>query len=394
MPVATQIHSLKITPLVHDPKETKVNFGAIVEGVDLNDVDPETFSALRDAVLTHRLLIFKGQEKLHPANQLRFVQMFSPGSTNFSHALDPNYLKRRGNGGATIPGVPQCQILGYGHVPPGHYGLPDDIHIARQDHRKMSKEPLSAEELEKGYTRLMQLHFDGALYKIPPPFVGSLLAVHTPKGEDLTLTFDNRNGRGEKKIAPGSTAYFSAAQAYRLLTPEQKAIANNSTITYAPHAFTWIAQTKFTSDGSSIVSEGLEVPLEDLPPWEEDYLKTMPMVWVNPLTGEKSLMIHGQCALRAHIKTSPSSSVKTLTDLGEVRAFLQEFQLPILKPEYVYAHNHQEGDLAVWYNQGMWHSITEFPERCGRRIMHQVNLGHTVDPDKVPLDAGVVVQED
>ena len=47
----------------------------------------------------------------------------------------------------------------------------------------------------------------------------------------------------------------------------------------------------------------------------------------------------------------------------------------------------------MWYNQGMWHSITEFPERCGRRSMHQVNLGHSVDPDEVPLDEGVVRQE-
>ena len=96
MPVPTQLHSLRITPLVHDPKETKVDFGATVEGVDLNDVDPETFAVLRDAVLKYRLLVFKGQSRLEPKNQLAFVQRFSPGSNNFSHALDPNYLKRRG----------------------------------------------------------------------------------------------------------------------------------------------------------------------------------------------------------------------------------------------------------------------------------------------------------
>ncbi|KPV77635.1 uncharacterized protein RHOBADRAFT_33795 [Rhodotorula graminis WP1] len=392
MPVPTQLHSLRITPLVHDPKETKVDFGATVEGVDLNDVDPETFAVLRDAVLKYRLLVFKGQAKLHPANQLAFVQRFSPGSTNFSHGLDPDYLKRRGNSGATIPGVPQCQILGFGQVPPGHHGLKEDVFIARQDHRKMHKTPLSDEELEQGYTRMMQLHFDGALYGIPPPFVGSLLAVHTPKGNDLTLTFDNENGRGEKRIAPGSTAYFNAAQAWRLLTDEQRETARHSTVTYAPHAFSWIASTKFTSDGSSIVTEGKEVPLDELPPWEASKLKTMPMVWYSPLDGTPSLMIHGQCAMRVHVKRSADDEVKVLDDLGEVRAFLQAYQLPILRPEYVYAHNHQEGDLAVWYNQGMWHSITEFPERCGRRIMHQVNLGHNVDPDLVPLDAGVVRQ--
>ncbi|ORY63816.1 alpha-ketoglutarate dependent xanthine dioxygenase [Leucosporidium creatinivorum] len=380
MPHATQVTSLVIEPMVHDPKETKVDFGATVSGVDLNDVDSETFAKIKEAVLTHRLLVFKGQEKLHPANQLKFVQMFSPGSTHFSHALDPDYAKRRGNGGATIPGTPQCQVLGYGPIPDDHYGLPNGLVIDRQDHRKMHKFPLSEEELAKGDTRLMQLHFDGSLYSVPPPFCGSLLAVRTPKGPDLTLRFDNVNGKGEKKMAPGSTAYFNAAMAYKLLTPEQQEIANHSSVTYAPHAFTWIATTKFTSDGSSIITEGKEVPLEDLPPYDEDKIQTLPMVWHNPLNGEKSLMIHGQVAMRVNVKTSPDSPVKVLEDLGEVRAFLQTYQTPILMPEYVYCHNHQEGDLAVWYNHGMWHSITEFPTSCGPRIMHQCNLGHNEEP--------------
>jgi len=81
MPIASQIDNFKVTPLQHDPKETKVRFGAIVEGVDLNDVDGEPpfphsppccyivtdhpfmsdvlFEAIKDAVLTHKLLIFK-----------------------------------------------------------------------------------------------------------------------------------------------------------------------------------------------------------------------------------------------------------------------------------------------------------------------------------------------
>lgn len=145
-------------------------------------------------------------------------------------------------------------MLGYGAIPSNHYGLPNNLQIDRQDHRKMHKYPLTDEELALGYTRLMQLHFDGSLYSVPPPFCGSLLAVRTPKGPDLTLRFDNVNGRGEKKMAPGSTACrsvlvggaegtltdatadFNAAMAYRLLTPEQQEIANHSTVTYAPHA--------------------------------------------------------------------------------------------------------------------------------------------------------------
>lgn len=52
MPVA--IPELKITPLVHDPKETKVDFGATVEGVDLNNLDGESLSIHQAQELTLR----------------------------------------------------------------------------------------------------------------------------------------------------------------------------------------------------------------------------------------------------------------------------------------------------------------------------------------------------
>ena len=75
MPVATTTTAMTVTPMIHDPKETKVRFGAVVEGVDLNELDGETFARIKEAVLTHKLLVFKGQAGLHPANQLKFVQM-------------------------------------------------------------------------------------------------------------------------------------------------------------------------------------------------------------------------------------------------------------------------------------------------------------------------------
>ena len=95
-------------------------------------------------------------------------------------------------------------------------------------------------------------------------------------------------------------------------------------LTSARRRSSWIASTKFTSDGSSIVTEGKEVPLDDLPPWEHSKLKTMPMVWYSPLDGTPSLMIHGQCAMRVQVKRSVDDEVRVLDDLAEVRAFLQE----------------------------------------------------------------------
>lgn len=44
MPHATSTQppsSLHIEPMLHDPKETKVDFGATVTGVDLNEIDRE-----------------------------------------------------------------------------------------------------------------------------------------------------------------------------------------------------------------------------------------------------------------------------------------------------------------------------------------------------------------
>lgn len=41
MPIASQVESLVVTPMVHDDPKSKVDFGATVEGVDLNDIDRE-----------------------------------------------------------------------------------------------------------------------------------------------------------------------------------------------------------------------------------------------------------------------------------------------------------------------------------------------------------------
>lgn len=30
---------------------------------------------------------------------------------------------------------------------------------------------------------------------------------------------------------------------------------------------------------------------------------------------------------------------------------------PVLNPENIYAHPHQEQDVILWYNRAVWHSI-------------------------------------
>jgi len=33
---------------------------------------------------------------------------------------------------------------------------------------------------------------------------------------------------------------------------------------------------------------------------------------------------------------------------------------PVLQPENIYAHPHQEQDVILWYNRALWHSIVRF----------------------------------
>lgn len=37
---------------------------------------------------------------------------------------------------------------------------------------------------------------------------------------------------------------------------------------------------------------------------------------------------------------------------------------PVLSPENIYAHPHQEQDVILWYNRALWHSIVRFHLIC------------------------------
>lgn len=46
------------------------------------------------------------------------------------------------------------------------------------------------------------------------------------------------------------------------------------------------------TDGSRDAQEGLEVPLDKLPPWQEKHVKTFPVCWKNPVTGHLHFQVH------------------------------------------------------------------------------------------------------
>ncbi|KAH7321892.1 hypothetical protein BKA65DRAFT_556224 [Rhexocercosporidium sp. MPI-PUGE-AT-0058] len=382
------VKGIKVTPIDHGLKSS-VDFGATVHGIDLNNLTDADFDIIHAALHKHKLLVFKEQpEMLLPTKQYELTRRFDPEETTggFAHGVDPFLTSHNGvdifglPNRPAIPEQPQVHILGRGEVPENHYQFPPGFKVKGIDHRYFHLPPhLTEKERESGKSRFYQWHFDASLYNIPPPRVGCLLAVRTPKGPDVKVEWGDGTGT-EMSIAPGATAMVAGSQALKLLPLELKDIVYNSKIEYAPHCFEWMSTAHSTRLGHTIETEWLEKPLDKLQPWTQDKVCTYPMVWENPVTGEHSLQVHGQGAFKLFLKSSSDGEETVISDLGEVRAFLHKLMRPTLEPSNIYAHRHEEQDVILWYNRALWHSITEFPESYGPRIMHQCNVAASDHP--------------
>ena len=160
------------------------------------------------------------------------------------------------------------------------------------------------------------------------------------------------------------------------LPPEQKDFVQTSEIEYAPHPYVWISSAKSRSDGLGIVSESKEVTIESLPPIERDSdIQILPMVWRNPVTGKFALQIHPSTVRKIHLKDG-----RVISDLAEVRDTVYKLQRPGIAPELVYAHDWEEGDLVLFNNHGVLHSVVGAfaPEEV--RLFRQCNLAASRPP--------------
>ncbi|KAK5729512.1 hypothetical protein LTR17_011932 [Elasticomyces elasticus] len=320
----------RVVPINHGPV-SQVDFGAEIYGIDLNDFSDADFAFISDALHQHKLLVFKEQPAmLKPQQQYKLTSSFDPDETTggFAHGADPYLTSHNGvdiyglPNRPAIPVQPQVHILGRGALPADHYDFPPRFKVKGIDHVDFHLPPhIPAEQRENGASRFYQWHFDGSLYNIPPPRVGCLLAVRTPKGPDVTVRWDDGSG-SEMKIAPGATAMVAGSKALALLDEATREIVANSRIEYAPHAFKWMSTARSTRLGHLIETEGKEIPLDELPPWEKEKVCIYPMVWSNLVTGEKSLQVHGQGALKLYLKDHPDARETVVEDLKEVRRFM------------------------------------------------------------------------
>lgn len=152
----------------------------------------------------------------------------------------------------------------------------------------------------------------------------------------------------------------------------------------------WIGDCKGNSNGLGLVSQGKEKKLEDLGDFDPKDVKTYPMVWVNPVTGEKAFQVHGICARKLFLRSSLGEEPRVVDDVVEIRKLLKIIQERVLKPEYILVPALDEGDIVMWANYQMFHTAIDYPGSYGPRTMHQANIASStgpVGPNPIPSAA-------
>lgn len=139
--------------------------------------------------------------------------------------------------------------------------------------------------------------------------------------------------------------------------------------------------------------------------------------WKNPVTGSLHFQVHPCGARELHIEPLPAGSSRegalhpdggVVTDLKEVRETLYKMQRPGIAPQvsllvhvsscqvvrslttqYVYAQDWKEGDLVLFHNRGLLHSVVGAFTPDQLRMFHQVS--HSLAGALLSRDADLVL---
>ncbi|KAF4781012.1 TfdA family Taurine catabolism dioxygenase TauD [Colletotrichum scovillei] len=347
--------------------DSAVDFGATISNADIENLTDADFDVIREALFKHQVLVIKNQGHASPKAQFEITQKFDPDSgENYGHGktldakrsiLHPD-LK-------TIPHQPQVQVIGNGFVEE-YEGL-KNIQLRHPHHRTFHATTIPDED-DLDFTRFYRWHIDAALYGLAPPVATTLLAVRVPGGRKQTLRYDD--GTDEEMTVPlGTTAFVSGYAMYDNLSPEDQEFVRTTKVEYAPHPYVWMSSAKSRSTGLGMVSEGKEVPLEDLPPIEEEKIQILPMCWRNPVTDRLALQVHPSAVRKLHLADGT-----VVEDLAEVRETVHRLQRPGISPKNVYAHDWEQGDFVIFHNRGVIHSVVGAFAEDEVRLFRQCNI--------------------
>ncbi|KAF9025440.1 Clavaminate synthase-like protein [Hymenopellis radicata] len=364
------------------------DFGREVKGVDPGNFTPEQFKQIEQALYQHSVLLFR-EANLSPEQQYALTKAFDPQSENYGHGNNKTESTKKSilhPDLKTIPRVPQVQLIGNGVVY-GHEGLAE-AKLKHPSHHTFHKTSVSLADEAQGVTRFYRWHIDAALYDLSPPKVTTLYGITVPQGPHQICRYDDGTG-DELSVPLGTTAFVSGKTMFDILPAKLKSLAVRSRVKYAPHPYVWMAPAHAMSTGLGIETEGLELPLDELPEWDETKCKVLPVLWKNPVTGELHFQVHPCGVAELLVDALPEGASREdalypdgalLTDLKEVRELLYKLQRPAIAPQLVYPHDWKERDLVVFHNRGVLHSVVGAFTKDQVRAFHQCNLAASDDP--------------
>lgn len=156
---------------------------------------------------------------------------------------------------------------------------------------------------------------------------------------------------------------------YDVLSSADQAFVRSTKVEYAPHPYVWMSGAKSRSDGLGMISEDLEIPLQDLPAIDESKIQILPMCWKNPVDGRLAIQIHPSAVRKLHLADGT-----VIDDLKEVREIVHRVQRPGIAPSLVYAHDWAEGDFVIFHNRGTLHSVVGAFAEDEVRLFRQCNV--------------------
>ncbi|KAL2828963.1 hypothetical protein BDW59DRAFT_178627 [Aspergillus cavernicola] len=372
-----------VTP-VPVPVGSNAKFGATVTGVDLNHLSNEDFDVIRQAIYTHKVVIVKDQHDLLPVKQFDFVYRLDPDAEEVHGFATEDVTDETtgvlGPAFKVIPGSKGVTVVGQGYQGDDHYGL-KGITAGSTTHVDAHAEPLSPAEMASGQTRFGAFHFDGVIYGAYPSRVTTLRCVKAPRGPDLTVRWDDDSGR-TMTVKPGLTAFIDSAQLYDMLTKEERIVVDNSRWEPAPHPYVWTGSRKIRNCGLGMAPGGETVTLDKLPAWTEEKVYQFPMVWVNPVTGERSFQILPDVVRKLYLRTGTGGEGKehVVEDGEEIRTWLNDIIDRICTPENILIPVYEEGDVVMFNNWEVMHSSIDYPLSYGTRTMHQCHIPSSTLP--------------
>ena len=107
------------------------------------------------------------------------------------------------------------------------------------------------------------------------------------------------------------------------------------------------------------------------------------MVWRNPLNPDRPFFqVHGCCVYKLTTRNPATGEITVMDDVEKVREVVYKMQSKIYAAENIYAHHWQEGDVVIFHNRGVMHSITGQlakykEEEDKRRLLWQCTMTST-----------------